>query len=52
MAESENDPREASWELVNTEQAALLVRRQNQSLAWIENSAGAIAAFAVCGRRR
>lgn len=48
MPEPEKDPREAKWELINTEQAARL-ERQSQSLARIENKAGAVAAFAVVG---
>lgn len=48
MPEPDKDPREAKWELINTEQAARL-ERQGQSLARIENKAGAVAAFAVVG---
>jgi hypothetical protein len=46
VTELEKDPREAKWELINSEQATRL-DRQNQSLARIENKAGVVAAFAV-----
>jgi hypothetical protein len=46
VAEPEKDPREAKWELINTEQAARL-GRQDQSLARIETKAGVITAFAL-----